>query len=305
MPGHRHRASQGYYTDPVVIQGHQIPLSTAEQQSLSYYGDLASANMQPQSLQPPNYATGGPVQQPQSIQSYQPMPQQAMPTRPSSGAWSQVDDQTLMQARSQGMNWAPIQQNYFPNKTPNACRKRHERLMERRNADDWDTIKLENLAKTYMGMRREIWSPLAAQTGEKWNVVEQKCMSNGLKNLQTAARSATRRERMNEGLGQPTSMPPGAYAVEPPADDSSLSIDELEAEYDADGTSSTHSGGSVGIGMSGVPQAHYGTHHPGHHQQHHHHQGGHQQYHHQQRLPSLDMGIDAIINRPNRSSSGR
>jgi hypothetical protein len=79
-----------------------------------------------------------------------------------------------MEARSQGMNWAPIQQAYFPNKTPNACRKRHERLMERRSADDWDGIKLENLAKSYMGMRKEIWQGLAEQTGEKWAVVEQK-----------------------------------------------------------------------------------------------------------------------------------
>jgi hypothetical protein len=94
--------------------------------------------------------------------------------RPSSGAWNLTDDQTLMAARSQGMNWAPIQQSYFPNKTPNACRKRHERLMERRSVHGWDGIKLENLAKNYMGMRREIWQGLAAQTGEKWNVVEQK-----------------------------------------------------------------------------------------------------------------------------------
>lgn len=46
--------------------------------------------------------------------------------------------------------------------------------MERRNVNDWDGLKLENLAKNYMTMRRDIWSGLAAQTGEKWNVVEQK-----------------------------------------------------------------------------------------------------------------------------------
>jgi hypothetical protein len=108
-------------------------------------------------------------------QQYAPMPAAALAfIRPSSGAWNPTDDQTLMAARSQGMNWAPIQQSYFPNKTPNACRKRHERLMERRSADDWGGIKLENLAKNYVGMRREIWQGLAAQTGEKWNVVEQK-----------------------------------------------------------------------------------------------------------------------------------
>lgn len=121
-------------------------------------------------------------------------------------------------------------------------------------------------------------------------------MSNGLKNLQTAARSATRRERMNEGLGQASNLPPGAYAVETPMDDGSLSYDELEAEYDADGASSTHSGGSVGMSMGGVPQTQYSSHHQGHHQQH---------YHQQHRLPSIDMGIDSIIHRPNRSTSGR
>lgn len=92
--------------------------------------------------------------------------------RPSSGAWTPQDDQTLLQARAQGLNWAQIQSRCFGNKTPNACRKRHERLMERRGADDGDKRKLERLAKEYMGMRKEIWGGLAARTGEKWNVVE-------------------------------------------------------------------------------------------------------------------------------------
>ena len=102
----------------------------------------------------------------------QPPPPAAI--RPSSRAWNPVDDQTLVSARAQGMNWIPIQQAYFPYKTPNACRKRHEQLMERRGSDDWDVLRLEALAKNYMGMRREIWSILAAQTGEKWHVVEVK-----------------------------------------------------------------------------------------------------------------------------------
>jgi hypothetical protein len=103
-----------------------------------------------------------------------PPPSPPASIRPSSGAWSPTDDQTLMAARAQGMNWVLIQQAYFPSKTPNACRKRHERLMERRNENEWDERKLECLAKSYMGMRREIWSGLGAQTGEKWNVVEVK-----------------------------------------------------------------------------------------------------------------------------------
>ncbi len=97
--------------------------------------------------------------------------------RASSGAWNAQDDQTLLQSRAQGQNWAQIQQNYFPGKTANACRKRHERLMERKGADDWDTRKMERMAKEYMSLRKEIWGPLAQRTGEKWNVVEQKVWS--------------------------------------------------------------------------------------------------------------------------------
>ena len=51
--------------------------------------------------------------------------------RRSSGAWSPTDDHTLLEARKQGKSWADIQVSYFPHKTANACRKRHERLIER------------------------------------------------------------------------------------------------------------------------------------------------------------------------------
>jgi hypothetical protein len=110
-------------------------------------------------------------------QAYDPYPatvvaQPPLPHRASSGAWTPQDDQNLLSARQQGLNWAQIQTTYFPNKTPNACRKRHERLMERKGADDWDQRKLERLAKEYMSMRKDIWQGLAARTGDKWGVVE-------------------------------------------------------------------------------------------------------------------------------------
>ena len=151
------------------------PTSLTSSISTAYYDPQMSQQQYSSQVQP-TYPNGGPVQHPLSSAQYAPMPLPSAPPsiRPSSGAWTPTDDQTLMAARAQGMNWAPIQQAYFPTKTPNACRKRHERLMERRNADDWDGLKLETLAKHYMGMRREIWSGLASVTGEKWNVVEQK-----------------------------------------------------------------------------------------------------------------------------------
>lgn len=46
--------------------------------------------------------------------------------------------------------------------------------MERRSADDLDGGRLEEVAKKYMELRREIWAPLARETGEKWMVVEAK-----------------------------------------------------------------------------------------------------------------------------------
>ncbi|KAI0002353.1 hypothetical protein F4779DRAFT_132209 [Xylariaceae sp. FL0662B] len=156
----------------------------------------------------PTVPSSTPTQHAMQAQTYDPYSstpdvvtttQAPLPHRPSSGAWTPQDDQNLLAARQQGLNWAQIQSNYFPSKSPNACRKRHERLMERKGADDWDNRKLERLAKEYMSMRKEIWQPLATRTGEKWNVVEAKCMNNGLKNLQSAARSANRRERLESG----------------------------------------------------------------------------------------------------------
>jgi hypothetical protein len=81
----------------------------------------------------------------------------------------------LLVARAAHLNWGQIQLTYFPAKSPNACRKRHERLLERTRADNWDdALKLQHLGKEYMAMRKEIWSCLAARTGVKWNVVEAK-----------------------------------------------------------------------------------------------------------------------------------
>ncbi|CAG5178226.1 uncharacterized protein ALTATR162_LOCUS8594 [Alternaria atra] len=110
-----------------------------------------------------------------------------------SSSWSAKDDETLIQARAQGLNWNQIGPKHFPSKTPNACRKRHERLMERQNAEQWDGVKLDVLAQAYMEVRREMWSMLAARVGEKWQLVETKCMEKGLKNLTQAYRSAQKK----------------------------------------------------------------------------------------------------------------
>jgi len=88
--------------------------------------------------------------------------------------WTPEDDEILMAARAKGNDWKTIATNNFPEKTSNACRKRHERLMERRNAEDWGGPKLETLSKEYMAVRREMWSLLADRVGEKWQIIEAK-----------------------------------------------------------------------------------------------------------------------------------
>ncbi|RDA83367.1 hypothetical protein CP532_4744 [Ophiocordyceps camponoti-leonardi (nom. inval.)] len=218
--------------------------------------------------------------------------------RASSGAWSPQSDQQLVAARMQGLNWGQIKDAYFPSKTANACRKRHERLMERRGAEDWDHRKLQRLAKEYMSMRREIWSGLAARTGERWNVVEHKCMSNGLKNLQSAARAASRRDRIETS----------SHQVPGYDDDSGISgialtpVDELDASYNSSSETSSsaasngfllnglagHHGysSSVSSSASGAAAGHRSF------------ASGRGPYVDGQRMP--DMGIGAIINRPGR-----
>lgn len=92
----------------------------------------------------------------------------------SASTWSAEDDEKLIAARTQGLNWQPIATKYFPTKSGNACRKHHERLMERKRAEDWEGEKLENLAMAYMEVREEMWGILARKMNEKWSLLEAK-----------------------------------------------------------------------------------------------------------------------------------
>lgn len=107
--------------------------------------------------------------------SHHTSPQTSASDRHASQSWPPENDELLMRARQQGLNWQPIASQYFPDKTANACRKRHERLMEKRNsADNWDGVKIEILAKAYVDVREQMWKLLADRVGEKWQNVEAK-----------------------------------------------------------------------------------------------------------------------------------
>lgn len=100
--------------------------------------------------------------------------QRSRSPRPPTGAWSAEDDEILMNARAQQLSWAPLAQRYFPDKTGNACRKRHERLMEKNREEKWEGDKIEMLARAYLEIRPEMWKMLADRVGEKWQTVEAK-----------------------------------------------------------------------------------------------------------------------------------
>ena len=80
-----------------------------------------------------------------------------------------------MQARKDGMNWEPISKTYFPTKSANACRKRHERLIDKRKTnEDWDSAKLEAMDIAYYRNRERMWKIIADEINEKWQTVESK-----------------------------------------------------------------------------------------------------------------------------------
>ncbi|KAL9094972.1 MAG: hypothetical protein Q9163_006534 [Psora crenata] len=97
----------------------------------------------------------------------------------SSAAWSPEADKRLMLARQQNHAWQAIATTHFPDKSPNACRKHYERLMEKRNvADSWDGPKMEALGKAYIEYREEMWRKVADRMKENWQTVETKVCSS-------------------------------------------------------------------------------------------------------------------------------
>ncbi|KAK3305633.1 uncharacterized protein B0T15DRAFT_396222 [Chaetomium strumarium] len=247
-----------YYQNPRQLSGFYGDLSTTGAGGIPMpgYDPYAVNTVAPLPMPTAGTAMGGPVGG-------------ALPTqhRASSGAWNQEDDQTLLALRAMGKNWNQIQREAFPGKTGNACRKRHERLMERRGQNDFDNRKLERLCKEYMSMRKEIWQPLASRCGEKWNVVEMQCMSNGLKNIQSHARAFARRERLESG--RPLTAyddPDGALGCLTPVDDVDVADQSYSSPETGGSTTGPHStpGGSQGSAASAGHAAYANMHHPHH-----------------------------------------
>ena len=89
--------------------------------------------------------------------------------------WAPEDDELLVRARRIDLNWQSIAVKYFPHKTANACRKRHERLERlKASADKVENIDIDKLSKAYLESREHMWRLLADRVGEDWQAVEAK-----------------------------------------------------------------------------------------------------------------------------------
>lgn len=87
--------------------------------------------------------------------------------------WSSEEDELLVRARQQGLDWQLIASQHFPDQSANACRKRHERLMEwRNNPNNSTSVKMETVTAVYVDVREQMWRLLADRVGEKWQNVE-------------------------------------------------------------------------------------------------------------------------------------
>ena len=129
----------------------------------------------PYAIQKPTMNTQTP---PQSRYPVQPTPHE----RPSA-AWSPEDDTLLWDAReNRKLGW-PQTAELFDGKSPNACRKRYERLKLQKAPDEWEGAKFDALADVYVRCREEMWRSIAEQLGDRearWQTLEQQVYSHPL-----------------------------------------------------------------------------------------------------------------------------
>lgn len=112
-----------------------------------------------------------PLPAPHEVRTHSSRPHH-QPKNSQSAPWTNDEDECLRDCKRRGLQWDTIHKQYFPGKSGNACRKRYERLEQKRRSTEWDTARLDRLAVAYKEMRPRIWEPLARHLGERWEHVE-------------------------------------------------------------------------------------------------------------------------------------
>ena len=130
------------------------PSMTSSQAAMAYYNLRAPSSVTPgyydaiPSTAAPMQASMAAAYEPYAVAPLTLPPSTHMPAvasqlpaqhRTASTAWSSQDDAELLQLRASGKNWKDIHdylmEHTGKDKSANACRKRHERLIASRNAD--------------------------------------------------------------------------------------------------------------------------------------------------------------------------
>jgi hypothetical protein len=110
-----------------------------------------------------------------SVSAPAPLSPVTAPAHPNQSAlWLDQEDTMLINAKNQGLGWNEIHKMYFPTKSGNACRKRHERLMTKLRSSDWDEARIAQVMAEYdrPGVREAFWGRIAAPFHERWEDVE-------------------------------------------------------------------------------------------------------------------------------------
>ncbi|EXJ78221.1 hypothetical protein A1O3_09382 [Capronia epimyces CBS 606.96] len=123
-----------------------------------------------------------PATAPPSMSMHQPVRTEPVPRPGQSLPWTPEEDNALLEAKSQDMSWDDIHVQYFPNKTGNACRKRHERLQQKARGH-WDEARIHKVITCYNRHREQFWRSISDQVGERWEEVEKMILQQGFRRL--------------------------------------------------------------------------------------------------------------------------
>jgi hypothetical protein len=107
--------------------------------------------------------------------------------------WTKANDDTLKRARIAGENWQEICDTYFPGfKTPNACRKRHERLAKQEFSKALDGEYRDHFIIAYFEVRQAMWSIFAEKLNyNDWQDLELKVRRRSQREEETHATRPT------------------------------------------------------------------------------------------------------------------
>ena len=143
-------------------------------------------------------------------------------------------------------------------------------------------------------------------------IITAQCMGSGLKNLQSADRSARRRERLSDSHTTASGSSEYGHGYDAHTPNSVMGfVEDVSDEYDGHngvgGDLSHHQTSHMGGGAQYVNDISGSTQYENEQRLPNNDMNGNTQYDNGQRLPSMDMGIDAIINRDalNRDGHGR